>query len=336
MSILIQAAMTAALDAGAGVPSEIVYLPEGRHDITPTVNGKAKRITVNVPADKGIAIAASFQAALEKRKAGNVRPWFDFEHKGGKAAALPTAFRYEPGKGIMAAVEWTGAGKAAIEGRDFSYLSPTFLIDDNGIPSGLPERGPLAALVNEPAFREIPRIAASDADSLTKPPTTMSKLIFAALAINAAADNAETEAVQAIERLKVEAQEAKDKAATVEAENKKLIEAAADATKARHTALVEAAVAAGKIAPKDEETKASVLEVLEANESLGIKALDLLPVKFAAFEKPLVNASESAGKGDSESRVQAAQAKARAELGQDADFQIVWARAAEIDPDAFN
>jgi phage I-like protein len=329
MSTLIHAAITAAIAEESGLPSEIVYLPEGEHDITPTVNGKAKRITVNVPPDKGIAIAASFQAALEKRKAGNVRPWFDFEHKGGKAAALPTAFRYEPGKGIMAAVEWTGAGKAAIEGRDFSYLSPTFLIDDNGIPSGLPERGPLAALVNEPAFREIPRIAASDADSLTKPPTTMSKLIFAALAINAAADNAETEAVQAIERLKVEAQEAKDNAATVEAENKKL-------TKARHAALVEAAVAAGKIAPKDEETKTSVLEVLEANESLGIKALDLLPVKFAAFEKTLVNASESAGKGDNQSRVQAAQAKARQELGNDADFQIVWARAAEIDPDAFN
>jgi phage I-like protein len=64
----------------------------------------------------------------------------------------------------------TGAGKAAIEGKDFSYLSPSFLIDDNGIPSGLPERGPLAALVNEPAFREIPRIAASDADPLTKHP----------------------------------------------------------------------------------------------------------------------------------------------------------------------
>lgn len=39
--ILISAAMTAALDAGAGVPSEIVYLPEGEHDITPTVNGNS-------------------------------------------------------------------------------------------------------------------------------------------------------------------------------------------------------------------------------------------------------------------------------------------------------
>lgn len=336
MSILIHAAMTSAIAAESGIPSEIVYLPEGEHDITPTVNGKAQRIKVRVPADKGEAIAAKLQAALAERQKQNVRPWFDFEHKSGKASAIPTSFRYEAGKGVMASVEWTGAGKAAIEGKDFSYLSPTFLIDDSGLPSGLPSRGPLAALVNEPAFREIPRIAASDADLLTKPSATMSKLIFAALAINAAADNAETEAVQAIERLKIEAQEAKDKAATLEAENKKLVDAAEAATKARHTALVEAAVAAGKIAPKDEETKNSVLEVLAANEALGIKTLDLLPVKFAAFEKPLVNASESAGKGDTESRVQAAQAKARLELGNDADFQTVWARAAEIDPDAFN
>lgn len=336
MSTLIHAAITAAIAADSGLPSEIVYLPEGEHDITPTVNGKAQRIKVRVPADKGESIAAKLQAALADRQKQNVRPWFDFEHKSGKASAIPTAFRYEAGKGIMASVEWTGAGKAAIEGKDFSYLSPTFLIDDSGHPSGLPSRGPLAALVNEPAFREIPRIAASDADELTKPPATMSKLIFAALAINAAADNAEAEAVQAIDRLKIEAKDAKEKADRLEAENKKLIEAAEAATKARHTALVEAAVAAGKIAPKDEEMKASVLEVLAANESLGIKTLELLPVKFAAFEKHLVTASDDKGKGDAQARVQAAQAKARQELGQDADFQVVWARAAEIDPGAFN
>jgi phage I-like protein len=329
MFILIHAAMTAAIAAESGVPSEIVYLPEGEHDITPTVNGKAQRIKVRVPADKGEAIAAKLQAALADRQKQNVRPWFDFEHKGGKAAALPTAFRYEPGKGIMASIEWTGAGKAAIEGKDFSYLSPTFLIDAAGLPSGLPERGPLAALVNEPAFREIPRIAAKDAADTSPNPTKKMDLILAHLGIDTGAADAESAALAKIQAAEAEL-------ASLKAKNDELVKAAEVATKARHTALVEAAVAAGKIAPKDEELKASVLEVLAANESLGTKALDLLPVKFAAFEKPLVNASESAGKGDNQSRVQAAQAKARAELGQDADFQLVWARAAEIDPDAFN
>ncbi|WP_193215175.1 hypothetical protein, partial [Luteolibacter marinus] len=105
-----------------GIPTEIVYLPEGEHRITPFVDGKAKAVTVKVPAARGAEIAASLQAALEKRQQANVRPWFDFEHKGGVASALPSAFRYEPGKGIMAAVEWTGAGRTAIEGKDFSYF----------------------------------------------------------------------------------------------------------------------------------------------------------------------------------------------------------------------
>lgn len=146
MSVLISASLASAL--GDGVPNEIVYMPEGSHTITPWVDGKPKTITVHVPAAKGPAIAAVLQASLAEREKSNVRPWFDFEHKNGAASALPKSFRYEPGKGIMCAVEWTGAGRKAIEGKDFSYLSPTFLIGDDGTPDGLPSRGPLASLLN--------------------------------------------------------------------------------------------------------------------------------------------------------------------------------------------
>ena len=332
MSHLIAAAFASSL--GEGTPDEVVYLPEGEHDITPTVDGKARRITVRVPADKGEMIAANLQAALEHRLSSNVRPWFDFEHKGGKAAALPTAFRYQPGTGIMASVEWTGAGRAAIEGKDFSYLSPTFLVDANGIPSGLPERGPLAALVNEPAFREIPRIAAKDAETdLT--PAPMSQLILAALAIDPSDENAETEAVTAIEKLKADIEMHKAAAAKLEAELDSMKVETAAATKARYTGLVDAAIAAGKIAPKDEETKTQTLELLEASEALGVKFIAALPKQFDALDQPLVNASESNGKGDSATRVEASLAKARQELGDSANFQTVWARAADLDPAAF-
>ncbi|HET6407440.1 MAG TPA: hypothetical protein VFG14_06130, partial [Chthoniobacteraceae bacterium] len=64
-----------------GIPDEIVYLPEGEHRITPFVNGKAQPVTVKVPAARGTKIAASLQAALDRRQKANVRPWFDFEHK---------------------------------------------------------------------------------------------------------------------------------------------------------------------------------------------------------------------------------------------------------------
>lgn len=48
------------------------------------------------------------------------------------------------------------------ESLKYSYFSPEFYLGEDGMPADLPERGPLGALVNEPAFRSIPRIAASD------------------------------------------------------------------------------------------------------------------------------------------------------------------------------
>lgn len=341
MSLLIHAAMTSAI--AEGLPEEVVYLPEGEHTITPMVDGVAKQITVRVPAGKGKAIAETLQAALVKRQASNVRPWFDFEHKAGKAAALPTSFRYEPGVGIMAAIEWTGAGKTAIEGKDFSYLSPSFLIDAGGYPSGLPERGPLAALCNEPAFREIPRIAACDAapDIELTTPIPMSNLIFAALAVSPTADGAEQLAADKIASMKGDVTDKAARIAELEAELATLkgekdaaLAEAKDATTARLSGLIEAAVAAGKIAPKDEETKSQALELLEASESLGVKFLTALPATLGDLGKTLVHA----GQGDAKSadvRVEAACAKARAELGS-ADFGVIWERAAEIDPSAFN
>jgi hypothetical protein len=155
--------MSKVLPFPAAPPSEIVFLPEGAHKIHANTNGKAKRSTVRVSAARGPAIAARFQQDLARRGAQNVRPWVDFGHAAGAAAALPKSFRYEPGRGVLLEVEWTEAGRRAIEGRDWSYFSPVFFLGDDGEPDGLPEKGPVGALVNEPAFREIPRIAAGDA-----------------------------------------------------------------------------------------------------------------------------------------------------------------------------
>ena len=84
-----------------GAPTSIVYIPEGISDITPFVDGKAKRITIDLPASKGVAIAAKLQMDLEKRQGENVRPWVDFEHKAGKSAGNPSNFSYVPGEGIV-------------------------------------------------------------------------------------------------------------------------------------------------------------------------------------------------------------------------------------------
>jgi hypothetical protein len=164
---LILAAFTSALSsAGGKPPDEIVYLPEGEHQITATVDGKPKTIKVNVPASKGPEITARLQSALSQRHSSNVRPHFAFQHQTGAASGIPQSFRYEPGVGIMCSVDWSGSGAAAISNKDFSYFSPVFLLGDDGTPDSLPEKGELGSLVNEPAFRSMPRIAAADASGI--------------------------------------------------------------------------------------------------------------------------------------------------------------------------
>jgi lipoprotein-anchoring transpeptidase ErfK/SrfK len=106
---LIQSSITAALGEVKDAPSEVVYLPEGIHTITPFVDGKPQEVTVNVSREKGESIAASLQASLAQRNTQNVRPWFDFEHKGGAASAIPTAFRYEDGKATPFSPSQTGS-----------------------------------------------------------------------------------------------------------------------------------------------------------------------------------------------------------------------------------
>lgn len=339
MPVLIFAALASYI---TGTPEEIVYLPEGEHQITATVDGKPKSITVKVPAARGVEIAASLQKLLDERNRQNVRPWFDFEHKRGVASALPKAFRYEAGKGIMCSIEWTGAGRTAIEGKDFSYFSPEFYLGDDGIPDGLPSRGPLGGLVNEPAFREIPRIAASDAavdHEPTKPPV-MSKLIFAALAISAAAENAETEAVNAISALKVEASDAKQKLALVEAANadlKKKVEAAeAEALKTRKEraeTLVKAAVADGRILPKDEDKQTKFRDKIQAGDTFAEEILAQLPKLNQGLDKAVVLAAD--GKPVQASDFEG-KAKALVAAGQAKTLDEAFGQVAAADPTAYS
>lgn len=333
MLSLVSAAMTTALPDGA--PAEIVYIPEGAHTITPFVDGKPKQITVTLDPAKGASVAAKLQADLTKRQGENVRPWVDFDHEGKVSAGNPDAFRYEPGKGIVMAIGWSNTGKAAVEGKDFSYFSPSFLIAEDGTPSGLDDRGPIGSLVNEPAFRQIPRIAAKDGGRIeTKNVSTMSAKILATLGIDPAHADAESAAVS-----KIEAQNTELAAIRKERDELKTKLDAADAKSAadrkdRAKTLVDAALADGRIAPKDEETANDFREKIEAGDAFAEKMLAKLP-KSEDPSQPIVKAGDTAPTGSKERRIDAAEAKARNELGSGADFARVWERAKEIDPPAF-
>lgn len=148
-------------------PDSIVFFPAGKHEISASKNGKPAKVSVEITAEIADLLDAQLKDALKGAENGTAsRPFVDFEHTGGRAAALPKAFRWEASLGVMVDLEWTPAGRAAVEGKEFSYFSPEWLMDGSKI-TGLSQPGPIGGLVNTPAFQTIGKIAAA----LTTKPT---------------------------------------------------------------------------------------------------------------------------------------------------------------------
>lgn len=346
---LLSAGMATPLGSSKEAPAEIVYIPEGVHDITPSVDGEPGRVTVKVPPDQGKAIAARLQASLVERLAGPVRPHLDFDHAHtGPAAGIPTAFRYEEGKGIILALDWSARGRSAIEGKDYSYFSPEFLLGEDGTPHGLPEKGPIGTLVNEPAFRTIPRIAAADSPQPSNPtPTPMNPLVTCRLltASEAALPEADKTAADRVQALKdaaapgdekdkrIKALEDENAALKKEKDDKEV--AAKNAAEERAKNLVAAAVTDGRLLPADEAKKESFIKAIAAGNTFAEEQLAGLP-KNGGPSGQVIAAGSTPANTNGVTRIQAAQSKARTELGSAADFEAVWERAQQLDPTAFN
>jgi len=282
------------------VPAEICYVPEGKRKIYPLSHPDG--VWVDLPSEKGEAIAAAFNQQLGDLGKETVKPWLDFEHTGKyPSAGIPTAFRYEKGKGLMCAVDWSVSGRKAIRGKDVGYFSPRVDIDENGVPCGLPERGPLGGLVTEPAFRDMPAIAASSAQHPNLD-TNMSLLAACGLLTptEAALDNAQITASSRVTALKGAA----ERLATVEAslskaekdrdEWKDKFEKAETAAKANREKVakekVSAAVAAGKILANDTVTQQYFTERVTAGDAISEQMLEKLPVLNNGIDKPTVTA----------------------------------------------
>lgn len=312
---LCNAIVTAADGSGkATAPDEIVYIPEGINTITPFVDGKPKKITVRMDPSKGVAVAAAFQEALDRRNVEaaanqNTNPWFDFNHKKEASSAEPTGFRYEPGKGVMAQVIWSSDGRAAVEGRTLRYFSPNFFMDDEGSPAALPERGPLGGLVPEPAFRTIGAIAAADGAEDTHSNHPHHEHTMKSLAeyfkLDPARTDLETQLLQrvtasdATTQTKIEDLTAQITALTTERDKLKEDLGAADGkleevAKKRAEDLVTAAIADGRIAPKDDKTKALFLRLITAGDADAEGSLAALQKKAPGIDK-LVSAKDGKG-----------------------------------------
>jgi phage I-like protein len=259
-----------AIQAGTTAPGWVMWMPAGEHEIRATKNGKPSKLTVTVTE----ADAAKLQAALATLKAsGGPEPYVGFDHNDGPAGFWAEEFAWKSGEkpGIYLKARWTPRGKSAVtagdgESADYRYFSPTFMADDAGNITGLPASGEIGSLVNNPAFRQIAAVAASE----SSPSNRMT--------------DAEIQALQAENtRLKGE----KD---TLAADLKKQKENNA-------AAAVSAAVDAGKIAAQDTDEqnfwKASHLEKPEETR----KRLDNLPVRFA-IKAAQIGGQEPAGSGE--------------------------------------
>lgn len=339
------------IHANAGkAPDWVMYLPEGTHEIHASVNGKPGKRTVTVSEACVTALQASLQARIESGR----KPCIYFDHKRGAAAAYPDRFEYgqtEDGKrGVMMHIaQWSGKGRSAVEGADYNGFSPTFLVNEQNAPCGLPSTtAEIGSLTNEPAFTANARIAAScpENDQLaamwqqeakhdahyaaiaaaweplsdsTDPENknTMNKYLIEKLKLKEDASEDEIkaafEAAIAKPAEPTPAEPTDDKGKTPEpppaptedpakdkkiAELEKQLEAEkaknADTTKKMAAAAVQAAVEAGKIAPKDEKTKAAIMAAFEADPANGQVIIAAMHVAPALSKTPAVNQPSNA------------------------------------------
>lgn len=240
--------LTPAIDAAAGeAPSSIVFMPKGRHTIHATQAGKSVTRTVHVTE----AAAAIFQRELEATQGSG--KYLDFDHKRGRAAGYPKAFRWDDDKGVILDVDWSSSGKAAVAGRDYRYVSPTFHLNGDK-PSGLGNKS-IGGLVSQPAFQNIPAIAAKDNDDTIDMKDALMPLVEGGIitAAQAEADSVGTTLLAKFKAL-VDKKDAVDAMLAKEVERRKKVEGdLLDAKKAAVKAEIDPLIEAKAIVEEDRE-----------------------------------------------------------------------------------
>lgn len=149
-------------------PEAVPYMPAGVNHICCTVNGRAGKRSVLADREACERLNADLQEMLQASKAGDrARPVILFDHKPGAAAALPQGFEWDDKRGILLRVEWTQAGREAVEGGNYGYISPAFRLEQGSQRiCGLQKCGvEVGSMVNDPAFQRNECIAAARAET---------------------------------------------------------------------------------------------------------------------------------------------------------------------------
>lgn len=242
------------IDLDGETNPEIVYMPgPGRQRIHASVNGRPKTVTVEVDAEGAQRLADD----LNKRLVDEIRPHAGFDHQAGPASFLPQEFKWDESKGVVLKVDWTDAGKSAVNGRNYSYFSPTFLLSDDGKIKGLPQTGEIGSMTNNPAFRDKTMKIAASADGKPEEALIMEvaeKLAELKVITAAQAENADSELVlSAIEQMHESIQALSTANKQLESANTSLRAKAAEVQKSEAQSIVQAAIDEGKIPAKDQE-----------------------------------------------------------------------------------
>lgn len=157
----------------------LMYMPGGTHVLTPSRDGEAVTVAVEVDASTADEVQRQFEAL----KAAGKNPFFSLFHDDETAAFRPSRFswdtrldaRGELKAGVWADGEWTRAGREAVEGKDVWSFSPTFFASEQAFKADPAEPGEvvccefaranMGAVENDPAFDEISPLWASRSDA---------------------------------------------------------------------------------------------------------------------------------------------------------------------------
>jgi phage I-like protein len=274
----------AAPDAAAG---EFMWMPGGRHTVC--VHKAGKPVTVEVLVDASGASAMQQQLEALRAKSPH-RPYFDFNHDDAEASFWPEAFSWQeqPVPGIYAKGEWSTSGKAAIEGKEYRSFSGVFHVDNEKAKPARLKCNPnarlnMGGLVNDPAFKaNLPmwaKHAGATSETLTtEGETIMSKEAIAALQAKMNELEQELTALKAkakadgtendeLTKARIEQKQSELRAQQAETKNAELELQAKQARSKRAKDAVAAAVAAGKIGPKDESLQAKFTTLIEQDEA---------------------------------------------------------------------
>lgn len=346
---------------------DIQWMPKGKQTITPTVNGKPKKVTFEVTAALAEKMDRQLQAMLaEAREQDAALPYTDFNHEDAEASGHGTEFYWDEASGIRLKGRWTSRGQEGIRGRAYTKFSPEWAMNKAGAVMGIGLN--LGGLVNRPAFKTIATVKAKSTDGGSgdevdpnKPATEkkeepyMKELLKALAKAGLISDSGLSEAEAVAElNAKVEnvkaALEVKAKLATdyvSKTEHDDLRKRFDEANAAQAEAEVEIAISDGRIAPKDEAAKAKWTELLKKDFATAKTLLDSIAktsqvpgqrVQASASERGNTATAAKAGDAGGDAGEHEFVAKAKAMLKDDpkiADESMAYDVLARQQPDLY-